>query len=578
MKKKLEQLSKERLQKIILEMAEVLTKEQRRKLEALIESSAPVMMQTEKGLKPARMSGEFVEEKMEQIRTWMEQVDEGELCLYAEEYEDYSDSYWDRDWVVEYSDNQGIGDKITSMIRFAKDCVDDRRYQEANEIYEWLWDMEVSAQSEYDECDPVQLEELMENKIISTDMNQLVLLTLYADYQVQEPEARAEDIYLYFSHGAFRKLHIEDMFRAGREELTETEQFWEDWIRLLQPKSGDMEARLLQEAVFCRDGLDGLVKMADENCKTHPSLYLAVMDEYAKSHDYEQIERTGERAAERISKTLRIRSEVALKAAYAAEALGHMEKVMQFCWEAFWSDSTVRNLLRLFGTMEMAVQYGMRGKEVLCSGIRNKKTENPVGSRELCMNVVGDHAYHELCFYTGDFDAAKRASSNPQGSLGWSSRFIGRGIRLFLLYLYESPKPSMAAASVAQAVGFAGSEDPHPDLRFESDIIEESRKCKVSVFWNYFQRWKQYFPMEESERKRYLAWAEKIACSRADAIVGGQHRGHYGNCAVLLAMVAEIKEEMGIRGAKREIFAAYKAKFPRHSSFQAEMKKYFGIK
>lgn len=84
--------------------------------------------------------------------------------------------------------------------------------------------------------------------------------------------------------------------------------------------------------------------------------------------------------------------------------------------------------------------------------------------------------------------------------------------------------------------------------------------------------------MEESERKRYLAWAEKIACSRADAIVGGQHRGHYGNCAVLLAMVAEIKEEMGIRGAKREIFAAYKAKFPRHSSFQAEMKKYFGIK
>ena len=63
MKKKLEQLSKERLQKIILEMAEVLTKEQRRKLEALIESSEPVMLQTEKGLKPARMSGEFVEEK-----------------------------------------------------------------------------------------------------------------------------------------------------------------------------------------------------------------------------------------------------------------------------------------------------------------------------------------------------------------------------------------------------------------------------------------------------------------------------------------------------------------------------------
>ncbi len=151
-------------------------------------------------------------------------------------------------------------------------------------------------------------------------------------------------------------------------------------------------------------------------------------------------------------------------------------------------------------------------------------------------------------------------------------------VSVLLSYLYLFVTPSNYPMSVAQAVGFADSEDPHPDLCFESDIIEESRKCKVSVFWNYFQRWKQYFPVEESERKRYSAWAEKIACSRADAIVGGQHRGHYGNCAVLLAMVAEIKEEMGIRGAKREIFAAYKAKFPRHSSFQAEMKKYFGIK
>ena len=62
---------------------------------------------------------------------------------------------------------------------------------------------------------------------------------------------------------------------------------------------------------------------------------------------------------------------------------------------------------------------------------------------------------------------------------------------------------------------------------------------------------------------------------RADAIVAGQHRGHYKQSAVLLAALAEIKESMGERGAKNEIFLQYKRKFPRHSSFQAEMKKYF---
>ena len=58
-------------------------------------------------------------------------------------------------------------------------------------------------------------------------------------------------------------------------------------------------------------------------------------------------------------------------------------------------------------------------------------------------------------------------------------------------------------------------------------------------------------------------------------IVGGQHRNHYGQSAQLLAIVGEIKEDMGDTGAKQKIFAEYKRIFPRHSSFQAEMKVYF---
>ena len=43
-------------------------------------------------------------------------------------------------------------------------------------------------------------------------------------------------------------------------------------------------------------------------------------------------------------------------------------------------------------------------------------------------------------------------------------------------------------------------------------------------------------------------------------------------------MIAEIKEQMGEKGMRQEIFAIYKRKFPRHSSFQTEMKNYFGIR
>lgn len=320
-------------------------------------------------------------------------------------------------------------------------------------IYEWIWEMEVFAEEEY--VDPADLEVLVEKEIVTVDLKQLALLTLYVDYQVREPEERAEDIYLYFSHYAFHDLHIEDMFHAGRENLTETEQFWNDWISLLKTKSGDTESRLLKEAVLYREGIEGLVKMANDNYKVHPSLYLEAMNEYDKNYGYSQIEKIGENAIEKIDSKLIIRSKIALKAACASSYLNHTEKLMLFCWESFRSDSTVRNLLRLFATREMAEQYGIRAEKALASRIKG----NPITSirnYELNQNIINNYTYNELNFYTGNFKAVKAVSKNPSGSLGWSNCFVGEGICLFLLYLFEDAVPSKAAAVVANSIGFSG--------------------------------------------------------------------------------------------------------------------------
>ena len=215
MEKKLKELSREKLSEIILKMSELLTKEQHQVLEAIMEECISEGTESGENLPPARMSQEFVDEKMGQLKIWMEQIDDGKICLDAEEYEDYSESYWDREWIIDYYDNEGVGEKITSAIQFAKDCVDDRRYEEANFIYEWLWKMCVRVNSECD-SEPADLEVLAENEIIRTDLKQLALLALYADYQTQDAENRAEDMYLYFTMSSFWELHIEDMFHVGR--------------------------------------------------------------------------------------------------------------------------------------------------------------------------------------------------------------------------------------------------------------------------------------------------------------------------------------------------------------------------
>ena len=269
-----------------------------------------------------------------------------------------------------------------------------------------------------DEAAAATIEELKENHIISTDLKQLALLTLYADYQILALEERVEDIYLYFTINTFRNLHIEDMFSVGREALEDT---------------------------------------------------------------------------------------------------------------------------------------------------------------ELRENVIEQNRFYMLNFYMGNFEKVKNACINPKGSLGWSDSFIRYGIRLILLYLYECDLPSKAASSVACYVGFSDNKNNAELLEFEQKIVMESQKLKVSTLWNYFQRWKSYFAMDDSERKRYILWAEKIVYSRADAIVSGQHRNQYGEVAYLLAIVAEIKVDMELLDSTKDIFDTYKRKFPRHSLFQAEMKNYFNV-
>ena len=99
--KLLKELDKERLQNIIIKMSEDISKDQLEKLEKLIEESTHQTSVRKDTPVPVRMSQEFVAEKMNQMEEWMRQIDEGELYLDAEEYEDYSSDYWDRDLITD---------------------------------------------------------------------------------------------------------------------------------------------------------------------------------------------------------------------------------------------------------------------------------------------------------------------------------------------------------------------------------------------------------------------------------------------------------------------------------------------
>ena len=511
--------------------------------------------QNEKKKRIHHMSLAFVQEKFDEIERWMDLVDSQELkfeALEAVQYGDYD--YWDDDVEWEYFDEDRIGTKIETAFSFARDCVNDGWYEYAVQIFDRLLDLEVCVENEWEDFS-LGLEDIVSAKISDIDMKQLALMTIYADYQVREPQKRAEDIYSYFGYYSFQKISIKEMFAVGREELQDTEQFWEDWIVLLSEKSGDKAAELLKEAILYKKGAEEMTRAASAYGKNHPSLYVEALKEYQKLHQYQEMQKLGLEALERLQKRLTIRSEIALLTAEAAEC-NHDEMIMCQCWyEVFCSNPTEKNYLRLYTTEDCAQKYGLVAK--MDASFQAKGNTYSVSSnRELGQSYIYETTWNNLLFLQGELDHVKGKCINPQGSLGWTGSYIRCGIKLFMVYLFQGKKATKAIEALASDLSFTFGYD------------------KMEQFWKAWYIWKAYYPVQEEKAQRYLKWLENIIDKRTHAIVGGQHRRQYGEIAMLIAALGDIKVSLGAVDAKKKLIDKYLECYPRHSSFRAEMKKY----
>ena len=85
----LKELSKDNLQNIILKLQEFLSEDQKQKLQEIINFYTTQGMNKQVTSTEIGMSEKFVKEKMLQIQNWKNQIDEGDLYLEIEEYEEY---------------------------------------------------------------------------------------------------------------------------------------------------------------------------------------------------------------------------------------------------------------------------------------------------------------------------------------------------------------------------------------------------------------------------------------------------------------------------------------------------------
>lgn len=528
------------------------------------------------------------EQKRSFLRTRLERMESGELCLEGSLNPEYDDWYSSAEEEFLYSDPEGILDIIEEACRFVHQCVDCEEYQAACELTGILIGLDIMVGGEYQEYtdEPININDLKSYHLGNVDYRTLVIDAARAAYCASALSERADELYITLMNSGRRDITLEMILQGGRE-LPEIDAFLPLWIEHLGRMTGSSAGKLLQEALELADDGEQLLANARKYCGEHPELYEQYLTANQGKTDADSLLAVGTEALEAIEKKYLVRSRIALLTSRTALEQDRPE-LAETCWlEAFRSDTRVVNYLRLlmecrdFSNVREATAQIYRET---CSQLRKDSYFLPTagGGRE---NQVSPTQAYLLAFLGGEFDYVRERAMNATNSLGWSASFMKCGLAAFLLLLTEDGSLPQDAAQqggelktmkpgaremlrrIVAAVGFDKSEYEKGTLR----LIEESNEGWFLTCWNH---WKRTVPLSREQREALLGWAEGLVTKRVQGIMEGNHRNYYGECAAYIAALGEAREAGGEPNGKQATMAKYMEAYNRRSAFRQVMRGY----
>lgn len=504
----------------------------------------------------------------------LDSVNGGEVSLIGEWNEAYDDWYDDEEPYI-YRDPEKITEKISSACMVLHTLIDWEKYDEALKLAKALLELNISTIT--DEDDSVfSFSDLFEHDLISVDFEKTILDMLYAAYMAQPLQERPETLFRFMELSEWDDVNLEKVMQHSNRELPQIPEFLDCWIEVLCGKSGDLTEYLLREAVTMIADTDKLARYAEKYCVNHPCIYDALLRTNRFSSAKEAIQ-IGIKALKSVPAYYVVRSNIAIITAEYALAMDDI-KSAEYCWlEAFRSNPTPTNLLRLMTLYRDFSEIESEVRKIISPDINEARQHSSYdfnSAKEIRPYHVSQEDKYRLLFLLGDYMYVFDNGMKRKTSLGWSGTFLKCGIPLFFLLMYN--KTRLETATIEMRKVASGYMSFQAEEYCRGTQVNKSGSNEV-LFWDLFKQIKRPDKLSGSEQKKILERLADLTEIRTTLIVSGQKRGYYSECAAYIAALGEVLESRGEKDEKQRLLLEYKNKYPRHSAFIRELKTY-GLK
>ena len=521
-----------------------------------------------------------IADRIKKILKAFEEINEGNRYLEAEYNEEYDpDSYWkeedeeEDEYIVH--DETGILKDIRDAFSLVHECFDKEAYTEAVPLIQALCELKVDIEGDYDGETPCKLRDL--EYAVDLDLSDYITWPeemSYIMYLGSNEDNRAKNIYEVLDNFG-GDCSLEDIMQTGAGDLPGFDSFLNQWVSYLGDQEKRFSDKLLKEAVSMIPTIQGKSNVARKVVYKHPEVYRDILLENRKEKT-EMLLSIGLEALHSIPANYSIRGEIALLASDYAKTLKQTE-AKERCWlEAFRSNTTPTNLLRLKLETEDYGKYSEEVKDIYEQEGRRCRKElyyshdymhfsnnNPVGT-----NSISQVGYCACLAFDGRIKDMVKAGLSSKDNLGWSGSFMKIGIAWLAALLYKGEVTKNAPKGIRTML-----RNIENGIHF--DQAEYSRGLKNSLpFTDMFTRYKETVEITEDDRKKYIELLENLITRRTDAIMAGSYRNYYGECAAFIAALGEVEESLGLISGKNVMMLAYRQQYNRRTAFHSELRSY----